>query len=178
VAIVGLILAAAAIQQSLDNVVSWLELFGLLLGSRRFAFLALLGGLLGLLLGSLCRWEFEAALLPQKLGTFALVAPVIGAAEEIIYRGYVQGRLSQWGMTTAAGGAALAHTCYKCALFALPPRAAETDFLLLAGWTFLAGLLAGALRELAGSVGPSIAAHSVFDVVVYGELSEAPWWVW
>jgi hypothetical protein len=34
------------------------------------------------------------------------------------------------------------------------------------------------LREFAGGVLPPVAAHVLFDLVVYGERVEAPWWVW
>jgi membrane protease YdiL (CAAX protease family) len=45
-------------------------------------------------------------------------------------------------------------------------------------WTFLGGLFFGTLRQVARNVAPALAAHAVFDVIVYGALAQAPWWVW
>ena len=62
-------------------------------------------------------------------------------AEELVYRGYMQGRLRVLGPLPAVALAALGHTAYKCALFALPGRMAQVDIGILAVWTFLGGLL-------------------------------------
>jgi membrane protease YdiL (CAAX protease family) len=117
-------------------------------------------------------------LLPTTLTLFAPVAALVGATEEVVYRGYMQGRLRALGPLPAVALAALGHTAYKCALFALPGRLVGIDFGILAACTFLGGLLFGALRERAGSVLPPLVAHACFDILVYGELAHAPWWVW
>lgn len=104
--------------------------------------------------------------LPRGLTWVAALAALIGAAEELIYRGYVYGRMRAWGPLCAGATAAAGHTLYKCALFALTSSLAE--LLFLAGVTFLAGLLFGLLRErLGGTVFP-VAAHAAFDILVYG----------
>jgi hypothetical protein len=36
----------------------------------------------------------------------------------------------------------------------------------------------GLLRQVSGSVAPSMVAHAAFDLLVYGALARAPWWVW
>jgi membrane protease YdiL (CAAX protease family) len=48
----------------------------------------------------------------------------------------------------------------------------------MAGWTFVGGVVLGLLRQISDSVVPPIVAHAVFDLLVYGALVRAPWWVW
>jgi len=81
-------------------------------------------------------------------------------------------------MAVAVMLAAAAHTAYKAALFAFPPEGVVIDLEFLAVWTLIGGVVFGALRELSGSVLPPLAAHVVFDIVVYGGSVQAPWWVW
>ena len=114
----------------------------------------------------------------MRLGSFAAVAAAIGVTEELVYRGYVQGRLRALGPLAAAILAAVGHTAYKCALFALPPLAVEIDLPFLALGTLVVGVGFGALRERSRSVLPALAAHACFDVLVYGQGAQAPWWVW
>ncbi len=179
----ALALAAAAIVigRSLGGARSPAAVLGISRPTRRAAALTALGCAVGFALGIALRRARGDGLLPGTLGWFALVAAGIGAAEELAYRGYVQGRFRALGAFPAAAFAALCHTGYKCALFAIAPSPAaslEIDFVLLAAGTFLGGLAFGALRELARSALPAIAAHVCFDVVVYGGLARAPWWVW
>ena len=144
---------------------------------KNIAFL-LSGLVIGAALGILYRWRYAGHLLPTTLTLFAPVAALVGATEELAYRGYVQGRLRVLGPLPAVALAALGHTAYKCALFALPGRSVQIDVGIFAACTFFGGLLFGALRERSGSVLPPVVAHACFDILVYGELSHAPWWVW
>ena len=118
-------------------------------------------------------------LLPgAALQPFALAACGIGAAEEVLYRGWMQGRLRVLGRPAAVLIAAAAHTAYKTALFALPPSPVRVDFLSLVAFTFTVGALVGLSRELSRSIYPAVAAHVAFDLMVYGAAAQAPWWVW
>ena len=141
------------------------------------AFLAA-GGVLGAALAVLFRMRSGAGAAPTGLAAFAVVAAAIGGAEEILYRGYVQGRLRALGPVAAVALAAAGHTAYKSALFVWPPEGVAIDFAFLVAATFLGGLVFGALRELSRSVWPPLAAHVAFDLMVYGDWSQAPWWVW
>ncbi len=190
----GLVLAALAMLFSLrqdrttacPERVEWGGLLGLVPFGRRAAILGVLGAALGIGLGLLFRWKFGLYWFPGAPGRFAPVAAAIGGAEELFYRGYLQGRLNRINGVVAVIGAAAAHTAYKAALFVLPalslsnapPAAAHVDWIVLAFWTFAGGLLFGALRQAARNVAPALAAHAAFDIVVYGELARAPWWVW
>jgi membrane protease YdiL (CAAX protease family) len=151
-------------------------LFGLRLRCGRFLPKLLLslavGAVLAIAFHAYRGWDW----LPRGLTWFAVIAALIGAAEELIYRGYVYGRMRAWGALCAVATAAAGHTLYKCALFALASSLAE--LLFLAGATFLAGLLFGLMRERLGSTVFPLAAHAAFDVLVYGAWAGAPWWVW
>ncbi len=146
--------------------------------SRKAAAFVGLGIIIGVGLGAIYRTRCGWPPFPAALKWFAGPAALIGATEEVLYRGYIQGRLRRLGIVGGVVCAALCHAAYKCSLFALPPAAIEIDYGFLATWTILGGLLFGALRELSESVIPPLAAHACFDIVVYGELSRAPWWIW
>jgi membrane protease YdiL (CAAX protease family) len=84
-----------------------------------------------------------------------------------------------WGRAAAAVALAAAlHAGYKTALFAWPPEGMATDLALIATATFLGGTAFGLLREASGSVWAALAAHVAFDLAVYSEQTQAPWWVW
>jgi hypothetical protein len=36
----------------------------------------------------------------------------------------------------------------------------------------------GLMRHFSGSVLPAVTAHVLFDILVYGDWAQAPWWVW
>jgi membrane protease YdiL (CAAX protease family) len=105
-------------------------------------------------------------------------AASIGASEQLLFRGYVQGRLYRLGSVPAVVLAAAAHTAYKLSLFVFLPEGVAVDYVSLAFLNFLGGIAAGTLREWSGSVIPPLAGHVLFDIMVYGENSQAPWWIW
>ncbi|MHC4504741.1 MAG: CPBP family glutamic-type intramembrane protease [Planctomycetota bacterium] len=174
----ALVVAALVIQRSARKESSWAAVFGASGMSRRAAAITGLACAVGLAFGLCYRQSCDWSILPRTVGIFAPVACLIGAAEEIVYRGYVQGRFRPLGAFPAVVFAAACHTAYKCALFALPATPVETDLVVMATATLLGGVVFGALREWAGSVVPPLAAHACFDLVLYGDLARAPWWVW
>ena len=129
-------------------------------------------------LGILFRFHGDLSLFPRSVGGFVIAAVAIGATEEILFRGYIQGRLQGLGWYLAPMLAAAAHTLYKVALFASPPPGIVVDYPLLAIGTLLAGIVFAGLREWSGSVLPPLAGHVLFDIIVYGGMAHAPWWVW
>jgi len=174
----GLTLTAAALVRAVVRSRSPLILFGLAAVARKTALYAALGAALGLGLGVWYRWHIGAPPLPEAFKGFALVAALIGSAEEVLYRGYVQGRVGRLGAVGAVACAALLHTAYKSALFALPGEAVTINFTFIVAATFVGGLAFGMLRKLSGNVLAPLAAHAAFDLIVYSELAGAPWWVW
>jgi membrane protease YdiL (CAAX protease family) len=175
---VGFLATNLAVLHSLCVHKPYDPIFELLPLSKKTGAYVVLGFAAGALFGMLFRLYQHAGPLPAGLGRFVLVAAAIGVAEELLFRGYVQGRLKGIGSVPAIVLAAAAHTAYKWALFAWPPEGILIDYQFLAIWTFVGGLVFGGLRELSRSVLPPIAGHAFFDILVYGERVHAPWWVW
>jgi membrane protease YdiL (CAAX protease family) len=120
----------------------------------------------------------SASLVPPTLTAFAIIAAAIGASEELVYRGFVWSRLEAFGALGAVGGSVVAHTAYKCALFAGLLISHQINPVTFIFWTICGSLICAILRLASRHVLPSIIAHLVFDVIVYGDCLHAPWWVW
>jgi membrane protease YdiL (CAAX protease family) len=120
----------------------------------------------------------KVSLLPQTLTFIALIAPMIGITEELLFRGFLQGKLSSINIYAAIVLTSFAHTLYKYLVLRSLPSDIGTDFFLLIVVTFIAGLMFGVLRVLSRSIIPSCLTHGVFDVLVYGGFSTWPVWVW
>lgn len=155
---------------------------GVLLGldrfSKRTSVFTAFGVVSGCALGLVYRWAYDMPPFPAAFGLFAPAAVLIGATEEVLYRGYIQGRMRRFGPLGAAAFASLCHSAYKCALFLLHNQPVDIDLWTLGMLTFAVGLGFGMLRERSGSLLPSIAAHGMFDLIAYGGYARAPWWVW
>lgn len=134
--------------------------------------------LLGVALSVAYRAYAGLALWPSALGWFAALAAAVGAVEELVYRGFAQTGLRRGGRFSAVVFAAAGHAAYKGLLFTWRPGVSSPDLGFLVVATFLVGLLVGGLREASGSVWPPVLAHAAFDIVLYGALATAPWWVW
>ena len=174
----GLLVTGVAIGRSLRRAASPSNLLGLDYRSGRTWLYALAGAGLGAAGGALHRNALGLTPFADAVRPFVIVACLIGAMEELVYRGWLFGRLLAWGRPAAVIGAAIAHAAYKMALFAWVPAVPGVDLPSLALWTMAAGLVLGATRAITGSVVPAVAAHIAFDFVVYGAAGEAPWWVW
>lgn len=131
----------------------------------------------GAALGAAYRLRADLALFPSTLGWFVLPAAAIGAAEELVYRGFILTGLRGNGRRSAVILAAAGHTAYKHLVFVGRPETVTTELGFLAVVTFLVGILLGAVREGSNSLWPSLLGHAAFDIVMYGALSAAPWWV-
>ncbi len=154
------------------------------LGLSRFnnkspAWTWILAGLItGLAAATAYRLYARWPLLPGTLTFIAFVSPLIGMTEELVFRGYLQGRARSFGPCVAVFIAAVAHTFYK--YLVLKSLAPDTgiDFNRLVIFTFVFGLIAASLREFSWNVLPAVLAHAVFDILVYGDFPEMPVWVW
>jgi len=133
---------------------------------------------LGLVMGILTRNRFELTLIPAGITGVAFVAPLVGAMEEMVFRGYFQGQLRPIGTGFSILTASALHTSYKLLVILSLAIPLQFDFFFLIFWTFVGGLLFGILRELSRSSIPPVIAHAVFDIVLYGGLVAAPVWVW
>ena len=174
----GLLATTLAITHSFRTVRRLTDIFGLAPLTKAASAYLIFGCAGGAVFGMIHRVYSDMGILPAGLGRFVFAAALIGASEEVLFRGYIQGRLRRLGWIRAPIFAAVGHTVYKLALFTLPPEGIVIDYSFLAFWTFSVGLIAGILRELSGSVLPPLGGHVMFDIIVYGENISAPWWVW
>ena len=143
------------------------------------SFLFSLAGIVsGILLAILYRRHLGISLFPESIHYFVIIAAVIGAVEELVFRGFLQEQVTCINGPFSVLFSTISHTGYKCCLFLTPAAAAAVDIPHLALWTFLFGLLFGTIRHVSKSILPSLIAHSVFDIMVYAEFVKAPWWVW
>jgi len=154
------------------------EIFGITPLNRGILLYIPIAAVVGALMAVITRNRFELTLIPAGFTGIALVAPLVGAAEELVFRGYIQGRLHPLGKLTSIVCASAAHTCYKLLVILSLSMPLQFDFFFLIFWTFIGGLLFGTLRELSGNTIPPLIAHAVFDIVLYGTLTTAPVWVW
>lgn len=132
----------------------------------------------GLILAAFYRNYLHQELLPSSVHYFALIAALVGSTEELVFRGFLQELTRPAGSTFSILFSTLSHTGYKCFLFISPAAEAAVDIGFLFKWTFAAGIIFGISRYWTKSIIPAMIAHAVFDIVVYGSLTEAPWWVW
>jgi membrane protease YdiL (CAAX protease family) len=147
--------------------------------SRKLTVIYLISGtLLGFLLAMMYRWHLEISLIPKSLAIFALVAALIGSMEELVFRGVIQDYVKKTSVPFSIIFSSLSHTAYKVCIFLVPVAAADFNIGFLAFWTFIVGIISGTIRQLSNSLIPSLIAHALFDIMVYGEYVNAPWWVW
>jgi len=174
----GFALVAVALSRAVLTSSSVFQLFGLTRIRRKDVIPIACGVVVGIVTGIWyrvhCGWTF----FPQAFSYFIFVAALIGGAEELLYRGYLQCRVKTLGVVGAVLVAALFHTAYKTSLFMFPDIPAAMDIRFLATWTFLGGLLFGGLRVFCGNIYLPLAAHISFDIIVYSNFAHAPWWVW
>ncbi len=138
-----------------------------------------IGGVLsGIVTALLYRWHLGICLVPGSLNCFIIIAALIGAMEELVFRGFIQEQVKYLKGPFSVLFSTLSHTGYKCCLFLSPMALYNIDVLNLAFWTFLFGLLFGSIKHITKSILPSMIAHAIFDIWVYSELVKAPWWVW
>ena len=174
----GLLLAAIVISRSIHNLSSLLSLFGITPFNRKVLFYVLAGIAFGGLLAILCNYLSEDNILPVHLKKFALIAPLIGITEELVFRGYVQTKMAAIGSLLSIGIASTGHTMYKYLVIKTLPDDLRVNYFLLILLTFIVGVVFGILRDRSKSVLPAASAHALFDVIVYGGIVMAPVWVW
>lgn len=175
----GLLATAVAIGWLAADDTCLLTVLGLDRWSVKTAVVTLVGVGIGVGGGLWHRSQLDLA--PQAttgVAAFVIVACLIGATEELIFRGWLLGKARAFGWPTAVIIAAVAHTAYKTALFVWPAVPVAVDLAGVARWTLAGGLVLGLLRACSGSLLPPLMAHAAFDFVVYRFVAHAPWWVW
>lgn len=179
VAMVSLLVVAATIGWMSHGDECLAATLGLDRCSLKTAFMILIGTGIGIGGGLWHRSELGIAT-QGVIGVepFVIVACLIGATEELVFRGWFQGKAIAFGWPAAVIASAVAHAAYKTTLFVWPAGPVAVDLAGVARWTLAGGIVLGLLRVMSGSVIPSIMAHAVFDFVVYRLVANAPWWVW
>jgi len=176
---IGLLGAAIPIGRSLARTANPSTMLGIQ-GGRPLPWLVAIAAIaIGAAAGAYHRQGLGLPLWPAGgLEWFVIVACLIGAMEELLYRGWLLGRASAFGPVAAIVIAAAAHAAYKAALFTGPLAPASIDLPSMALWTFAGGIVLGALRVYSRNVLVPVLAHAAFDFMVYGAVAHAPWWVW
>lgn len=169
--------SALLLGYSIRNESFW-QSFGLAPLSRKILIYAIPALIAGMGLAWLTRRSFDLSPLPESVSRFAFIAPLIGATEELIFRGYIQGYLRPIGRGFSVVYASTVHTCYKLLVILSLSLPLQFDLFFLVIWTFIGGLVFGVLREGARSSIPPVIAHAIFDIVLYGGYALAPVWVW
>ena len=116
--------------------------------------------------------------LPEVFKSFAFLAASIGMLEELVFRSFIQGRLVILNTNFALLYTAFANATYKTCLFLSPVGESHIDLISFFFWSFGAYVGIGLLRYYSKSMIPVLILHAVFDLLVYAENSNAPWWVW
>lgn len=175
----GLLITASAMSWLQFGGASSASVLGLERFSRSATMFAVAGVLIGVGAGVSQRYALGIPVQPaERVEWFVVVACLIGATEEIVYRGWLLGRVRSFGWPAAVVVAAAAHAAYKTALFAWPSVPSAVDLTGIALGTFAGGIVLGVLRVMSGSLIPAVLAHMAFDFVVYASVAHAPWWVW
>ena len=145
---------------------------------RDFLLFAASGVVIGSILSIWYRSHLDIELFPRSVHFFAFIAALIGSTEELVFRGFIQEHVRKINGPFSVLFGTLSHTGYKCFLFLSPAVTANIDVGFLALFTFIFGIVFGTIRYLSGSLLPALTAHALFDIIVYAEYTNAPWWVW
>ncbi len=171
-------MSAVIISSNIRSCTDLKKITGEIIPDRTTILYTIAGISAGLILAIVYRWYLDISLLPGSFHSFVVVAALIGSMEELVFRGFLQVHVRSINGPFSVLFSTLAHTGYKCCLFLSPSLMPQIDITFLALWTFGAGLFFGAIRHLSDSILPSLAAHALFDILVYAEFTNAPWWVW
>ena len=179
ISFVALLVPSYIFGKNLHSLSDFRKITGVPTSFLMFNIYNIVGFMLGMFLAVLYRWYLGLSLMPTSgLHHFVIVAALIGALEELIFRGFIQEYAKSINAPFSIFFSAISHTGYKCCLFIIPLAAADIDIKVLAFWTLGAGILFGTLKHFSKSIVPPLIAHVMFDIFVYVEFIDAPWWVW
>jgi membrane protease YdiL (CAAX protease family) len=178
ISIAGLIIAGIIININARTLKDLRLLFGFNKMSLTTVIYIIVAIIFGILIGAVYRRYQHDFILPGRLTYFAVPAILIGATEELVFRGFIQGHTRRIGAVVSIIFATLAHTAYKCSFFLAHQSGYETDILFLMKWTIFGGFVFSVIKEYSNNIWAPLAGHAVFDLLVYGDFANAPWWVW
>ncbi|HBE42066.1 MAG TPA: hypothetical protein DDW27_12830 [Bacteroidales bacterium] len=178
ISFVALFLSGFIISKNLKSASELRYITGESVSARNLMVLIATGVLMGIVLSVWYRRHLDIGLFPKSIHFFAFTAALIGSVEELVFRGFLQEYTKKISGSFSVLFSASAHTGYKCCLFLSPFSEVNIDIGFLAFFTFIFGIVFGTVRYLSGSLWPALTAHALFDILVYAEISSAPWWVW
>jgi membrane protease YdiL (CAAX protease family) len=178
ISFVSLLLPAYFISRRLNTLQDLKKITGEIPSLKPLILFSIIGITGGLAFAVMYRWHLDAPLIPKSIHWFVVVAALIGCMEELVFRGYIQDSVKSSGPAISVSIGTLSHTAYKCCLFLSPMAIMKTNIGFLAFWTIVAGLIYGTIRHYSKSIIPSLVGHALFDIWVYAEFVNAPWWVW
>ncbi len=137
-----------------------------------------IGITVGVLIGVFYRFLYSESLFPITLGVVAVIGPIIGMTEELVYRGFIQGLYLKFHPAVGIIIASVGHATYKGLLLASSSLGIFINIKSLILFTFLVGCLFGYIRFRSQQVYGAMLAHAAFDIIVYGDQLNFPAWIW
>ena len=174
----ALLISAFIISRNLRSLSDLKKITGESISLKITLLFLFLGIVSGMMLAIIYRRHLDLSLFPGSVHLFVVTAAFIGCTEELVFRGFIQEYVRKINGPFSIIFSTLSHTGYKCCLFLSPATTTDINIGFLTLWTFLAGILFGTIRHLSRNLLPSMSAHALFDVLVYAEFVNAPWWVW
>jgi membrane protease YdiL (CAAX protease family) len=178
IAFIPLVMVAFIISRDIDSLSITFKLLFRNLFSLKMLIQIVIGLELGIIAAIYYRGNLGMSILPAVIRPFVLVAVSVAIIEELVFRGFVQSQISKLNTDFAVVFAAFAHASYKACLFLSPVAIHQQNIVTFFIWSFSAYIVLGFLKHYSRSLVPVIIAHAIFDLVVYAEVLQAPWWVW
>jgi len=177
-AFVALVLPARLFSRKLQSL-SDLKSIAQIPDSAKITVLYFVAGILpGIMFAILYRWHLGTGVFPGSFHLIVLVAALIGCTEELVFRGFIQDQVNSLNAPLSILFSSISHTAYKCCLFLSPMVIPGIDIAYLAFWTLFGGIILGTIKHVTKSILPPMMAHALFDILVYAEFVNYPWWVW
>lgn len=178
IGVAGIVLSAIIISLRIRSLKDFILIFGfgrLSLTGIYFLLISILGGML---FGMIYRNSLSIGVFPSRITHFAILASLVGASEELLFRGYLQTQTRRFGAMISILAGTSGHTLYKFCFFLSMQAGMEISLSGLVIWTLAGGIIFGTIKELSKSTWFPIICHVIFDIIVYGDRTIAPWWIW
>jgi len=174
----GLFVAAIIIVKNIYSFRNFLDAFGIAGFTKSIIYFLPIALLFGLFFGIVYRNYLDLSFFPARLTYFAMIGALIGSTEELLFRGFLQTQIRKFNIPLSIFLATLAHTCYKLVIFISLQSLFEINLSFLVIWTMVCGFILGVIKEYSKNIIYPVLGHALFDIIVYGDRTVIPWWVW